>query len=84
MRAKRTRARPTAAPDREKPPDATGLTIDWIGAQETGGGGQLFPAWIVAGLVGLRAAPFVAWRMSRRLAKVGRRGSRPREPEKRP
>ena len=84
MRAKRTRARPTAAPDREKPPDATGLTIDWIGAQETGGGGQLLPAWIVAGLVGLRAAPFVAWRMSRRLAKVGRRGSRPREPEKRP
>jgi hypothetical protein len=84
MRAKRTRARPTAAPDREKPPDATGVTIDWIGVQETGGGGQLLPVWFVGGLAALRAAPFVAWRISRRLARVRRGGSRPREPQKRP
>jgi hypothetical protein len=30
MRKKRTRGRPPA-PDRDKPPDATGLTIDWLG-----------------------------------------------------
>jgi hypothetical protein len=84
MRAKRTRARPTAAPDREKPPDATGATIDWIGVQETGGGGQLLPVWFVGGLAALRAAPFVAWRISRRLARIGRGGIRPGEPQKRP
>jgi len=59
-------------------------TIDWIGVQETGGGGQLLPVWFVGGLAALRAAPFVAWRISRRLARVRRGGSRPGEPQKRP
>lgn len=77
-------ARTAAAHDREKPPDATGLTIDWIGVSETGGGGQLLPAWLVAGLVGLRAAPFVAWRVSKRLAQAGRRVGDARRREKRP
>jgi len=50
MRKKRTRARPPA-PDRDKPPDATGLTIDWIGVQATGSGGAtVIPTWIVGGL----------------------------------
>ena len=76
MRKKRTRAR-RPAPDRDKPPDATGLTIDWIGVQATGSGGQtVIPFWIVGGLMALRAAPFLVWRVSRRLIKARRRGSR--------
>ena len=76
MRMKRTRAR-RPAPDRDKPPDATGLTIDWIGIQATGSGGQtVIPFWIVGGLMALRAAPFLVWRVSRRLIKARRRGSR--------
>jgi len=80
MRKRRIRAR-NPAPDREKPPDATGLTIDWLGFQATGsGGGSVLPFWIVGGLVALRAAPFVVWRLSRRLIKARRGGGRSREP----
>jgi hypothetical protein len=73
MRPKRRRTTAAPAHRQDKPPDAAGLTIDWIGVQETGGGGQLLPVWLVAGLVGLRALPFVVWRLSRRLARVLRR-----------
>jgi hypothetical protein len=72
MRAKRARSRPATPVPPEKPPDATGLTIDWIAQQSVGGGG-LLPWWLVWGLVALRAAPFVAWRMARRLAGRGGR-----------
>ncbi len=59
MRKKRTRARPPT-PDRDKPPDATGLTIDWLGIQATDGGAAgCLPFWFVGGLMALRAAPFV-------------------------
>lgn len=62
---------PRPAPDRDKPPDATGLTIDWLGIQTTGGGGaSVLPIWIVGGLMVLRAAPFVVWRVTRRLFKA--------------
>jgi hypothetical protein len=77
MRAKRTRTQtaPAPTPDDEHPPDATGQTIDWIGVQATGSGGQsIIPVWIVGGLAALRALPFIAWRVSRRLA--ARRRSR--------
>jgi hypothetical protein len=84
MRTKRARKRSPAEPGGAGAPDATGQTIDWIGVQETGGGGQLLPAWIVAGLVALRAAPFVAWRVSRRLVSAGRRVSRRQGPGPRP
>jgi hypothetical protein len=70
MRKRRARAR-HAAPDRDKPPDATGLTIDWLGIQATGSGwASAVPVFIVGGLVVLRAAPFVVWRVSRRLFKA--------------
>jgi hypothetical protein len=76
MRKKRTRARPRA-PDRDKPPDATGLTIDWIGVQATGSGGAtVIPTWIVGGLMALRAAPFLVWKVSRRLFRARRGGGR--------
>jgi len=76
MRKKRTRARPPA-PDRDKPPDATGLTIDWIGVQATGrGGATVIPPWIVGGLMALRAAPFLVWKVSRRLFRARRGGGR--------
>ncbi len=74
MRKRRTRARPRA-PDRDKPPDATGLTIDWLGIQATGSGwASAIPFLIVGGLMALRAAPFLTWKVSRRLANA-RRGS---------
>ena len=80
MRKKRTRGRPPA-PDGDKPPDATGLTIDWIGVQATGSGGAtVIPTWIVGGLMALRAAPFLVWKVSRRLVKARRGGGRWREP----
>jgi len=83
MRRKRTRAR-LRAPDRDKPPDATGLTIDWLGIQATGSGGpSVLPFWFVGGLVALRAAPFVVWRLSRRLIKARRGGGRVGEPRNR-
>ncbi len=72
MRAKRTHGAPAVSPDHEplpdheRPPDATGLTIDWIGVQETGGGGQLLPAWLVAGLTAVRAVPFLVRRAASR------------------
>jgi hypothetical protein len=70
MRKRRTRAR-HPAPDRDKPPDATGLTIDWLGIQTTGAGGaSILPFWFVGRLMALRAAPFVVWRVSRRLFKA--------------
>jgi hypothetical protein len=69
MRRKRVRQRPAAAPRDERPPDATGQTIDWMGVQSTAGGGCANEAGcLVVGLVALRAAPFVIWRVSRRLA----------------
>ncbi len=85
MRAKRTHSAPPPPPDDdEHPPDATGLTIDWIGVQETGGGGQLLPAWLVASLVGVRAVPFLVRRTAARL--TGRRSpaGNPRAPTRRP
>ncbi len=79
MRAKRTHKQPAPAPDTGRPPDATGLTIDWIGTIATGGGGAgMLPVWLVVGLTAVRAAPFVVWRATRRLA--GRGGSGRREP----
>jgi len=54
MGRKRSRARPPA-PTWDKPPDATGLTIDWLGVQATAGGGWGDAAWIVGGLMALRA-----------------------------
>jgi hypothetical protein len=70
MRRKRTRAR-HPAPDRDKPPDATGLTIDWLGIQTTGGGALgCLPFWFVGGPMALRAAPFLLWKVSRRLFKT--------------
>jgi hypothetical protein len=83
MRAKRTHAARAVTTDDGSPPDATGLTIDWIGVQETGGGGQLLPAWLVASLVGLRAVPFLARRAASRLTGRGRRAGDPREPTRR-
>jgi hypothetical protein len=75
VRKRRTRARHPAS-DSDKPPDATGLTIDWLGIQTTGSGGPgVLPFWLVGGLVALRAAPFVVWRLSRRLI-TARRGGR--------
>jgi hypothetical protein len=70
MRKKRTRAQ-HPAPDRDKPPDATGLTIDWLGIQATGSGGGAgcLPPWFVGGLMALRAASFLLWKVSRRLFK---------------
>jgi len=68
MRRKRTRAAPAPTPDEGKPPDATGLTIDWIGVQATGSGGPgLLGSWVVVGLTAVRAAPFLAWKAARRL-----------------
>jgi hypothetical protein len=71
MRKRRTRARHPAL-DRDKPPDATGLTIDWLGIQATGSGGgaSFLPFWFIGGLMVLRAAPFLVWRVSRRLVKA--------------
>jgi hypothetical protein len=68
MRQKRTRTRSAAPPSDEHPPDATGLTIDWIGVQATGSGG-VSAVWVfvVGGLAALRALPFVARRAARRL-----------------
>jgi len=85
MRAKmRTRRLRAARRDGGKPPDATGLTIDWIGVQATGSGGSsAVPAGIVAVLAALRAAPFLVRRTSGRLVLAGRRISR-REPTQRP
>ncbi len=83
MRAKRTHAARPPAKDDGRPPDATGLTIDWIGVQETGGGGQLLPAWLVASLVGLRAIPFLARRAAARLTGRGGRAADPRTPTRR-
>jgi hypothetical protein len=74
MRAKRARSRPATRKPDDKPPDATGLTIDWIAQQSVAGGGAtLLPWWFVWTLVAVRAAPFVAWRIARRLAGRGRR-----------
>jgi hypothetical protein len=83
MRKKRTRARlPT--PDRDKPPDATGLTIDWLGIQATGGGAAgCLPFWFVDGLMALRAAPFLVWKVSRRLFGARRGGPGVGEPRNR-
>jgi hypothetical protein len=74
MRAKRAGScSATRKPD-DKPPDATGLTMDWIAQQSVGGGGEtLLPWWFVWMLVAVRAAPFVAWRIARPLAGRGRR-----------
>jgi len=44
------------------------------------GGATVIPTWIVGGLMALRAAPFLAWRVSRRLIKARRGGGRWREP----
>ena len=55
-------------PSDEHPPDATGLTVDWIGVQATGSGGT--PAvwvFVVGGLAALRALPFVVWKAVHRL-----------------
>jgi hypothetical protein len=86
MRAKRTHSAPPPPPDAdEHPPDATGLTIDWIGVQATGGGGAgILPAWLVAALAAARAVPFLARRAVARL--TGRRSPAggPREPTRRP
>ncbi len=69
MRRKQVRPRPDAAPRDDRPPDATGQTVDWIGVQASGGGGCGAEAvGIVGVLAALRAAPFVIWRVSRRLA----------------
>jgi hypothetical protein len=52
-------------PDRDKPPDATGLTIDWLGIQATGSGAaSILPFWFVGGLMALRAAPSRSVRVS--------------------
>ncbi len=84
MRKKRTRAR-TRAPDRDKPPDATGLTIDWLGIQATGGGAAgCLPFWFVGGLMALRAGPFLIWKASRWLVRARRGGGRVGEPLNRP
>lgn len=72
MRAKRTGSRSATPKPDGKPPDATGLTIDWITQQSVAGGG-LLPWWLVWGLAALRAAPFVMWRLARRLAGHGGR-----------
>jgi hypothetical protein len=78
MRRKRTRAQ-HPAPDRDKPPDATGLTIDWLGIQATGSGAAgCLPFWFVGGLMALRAAPFVVWKVARWLVRA-RRGGGPVE-----
>ena len=46
----------------EHPPDATGLTIDWVGVQATGSGPvSAVEVFVVGGLAALRALPFVAW-----------------------
>lgn len=85
MRAKRTHSAPPSPPeDEEHPPDATGLTIDWIGVSETGGGGQLLPAWLVAGLTAVRGVPFLAQRAAARLTRRRPRVGDPREPTRRP
>jgi hypothetical protein len=76
MGRKRSRARPPA-PTRDKPPDATGLTIDWLGVQATAGGGWGDAAWIVGGLMALRAGPFLIWKVSRWLVKAHRRDRSP-------
>lgn len=73
MKAKRTRAVPDRRPRRKSPPDATGQTIDWIGVQETGGGGQLLPVWLVGGLVAIRSVPFMVRRAAGWLAGRGAR-----------
>ena len=86
MRAKRTHSAPLSPPDDdEPPPDATGLTIDWIGVQATGGGGAgILPAWLVAGLTAARGVPFLARRAAARL--TGRRSPAgdPGDPSRRP
>ena len=67
MRQKRTRPRPAAPVSDEHPPDATGLTIDWVGVQATGSGPvSAVEVFVVGGLAALRALPFVAWRAARR------------------
>jgi len=66
MRQKRTRREPAAQPGDDHPPDATGLTIDWIGTQETGGGGATFPWFVVVALVALRALPFLVRKAAQR------------------
>jgi hypothetical protein len=67
MRRKRTRTRPAAPASDEHPPDATGLTIDWVGVQATGSGPvSAVEVFVVGGLAALRALPFVAWRAARR------------------
>jgi hypothetical protein len=86
VRAKRIHSAPPSPPDGEEhPPDATGLTIDWIGVQATGGGGAgILPAWLVAGLTAARGVPFLARRAAARL--TGRRSPAgdPGEPSRRP
>jgi len=67
MRQKRTRPRPAAPASDEHPPDATGLTIDWVGVQATASGPvSAVEVFVVGSLAALRALPFAAWRAARR------------------
>ena len=84
MKVRRGRRRRGTATAPGKPADATGLTIDWIGVQATGGGAaSLLPWWLVWALVAIRALPFIAWNASRRLAGFARRRRDRRSPSNR-
>jgi hypothetical protein len=48
------------------------MTVDWLGVQATGGGASLLPWWLIGPLMAIRAVPYLARRVARRL--VGRRG----------
>lgn len=48
------------------------MTVDWLAAQATGGGGaSLLPWWVIGPLTAIRALPYVVRRAGERLA--GRR-----------
>ena len=75
MREKRVHRRGTSgsrADGARRDPDGR-LTLDWWGVQYSASGGAYVPGWLVALLMAIRAVPYAAWRVARRLRAGGRR-----------
>jgi hypothetical protein len=74
MREKRVHPRGTGRRPGEAHRDDDGrLTLDWWGVQYSASGGAYVPGWLVALLMAIRAVPYAAWRLARRLRAGGRR-----------
>lgn len=70
MRSKRTSARRRRDRPAERAAGHEGLVLDWMGLQATGGGAVSgWLAGLVAALLALRAAPYLAGQAGRRVAR---------------